>query len=400
MRLIMVLTILKLATSLRFLPISSKYTSAAQTRKLLRDKAALISMVPAPIEEIPILTENKNFRDDFKGTRIFVQNIPLNADWKQLKDHFKSAGSVVYASISQDPVTKQSKGCGIIQYETTSECKHAIATLNQQLFGHQHLNLRPDLQEKRSTGKTAIQSTHWSEQPPKGRQTATSDSVRPGDRSRTDVAKDRNEKKQNKIDSEVEARTVTDTPVESKRKSSLKAKEASPIMSSAQKEQQRKLLSLLDSSYEEDIEEESDIIEVQEDVAPQKESLRIKKTNVIKNNRIEEEQEVASSFTEQPMNPTQKEFIRIKKSDAIKNARKASGIWTHDRTSAESGMVSDADAAIIQSIVMEREEFRAKKKFEMADAIRMALRRERRVQLNDSLQQWRVLPPPVETQTN
>jgi RNA recognition motif-containing protein len=395
----MVLTILKLATSLRFLPISSKYTSAAQTKKLLRDKAALISMVPAPKEEIPILTENKNFRDDFKGTRIFVQNIPLNADWKQLKDHFKSAGSVVYASISQDPVTRQSKGCGIIQYETTSECKHALATLNQQLFGHQHLNLRPDLQEKRSTGKTAIQSTHWSEQPPKGRQTATSDSVRPGDRSRTDVAKDRNEKKQNKIDPAVEARTVTDTPVESKRKSLLKPREASPIMSSAQKEQQRKLLSLLDSSYEEDIEEESDIIEVEEEVAPQKESVRIKKTDMTKNNR-EEEEEVASSFTEQPMNPTQKEFIRIKKSDAIKNARKASGIWTHDRTTAESDMVSDADAAVIQSVVMEREEFRAKKNFEMADAIRMALRRERRVQLNDSLQQWRVLPLPVEVQTN
>jgi hypothetical protein len=311
------------------------------------------SDIPAPIQTS---AENRNFRDDFQGTRIFVQNIPLDADWKQLKDHFKSAGSVVYASISQDFVTKQSKGCGIIQYESTAECKHALATLNQQLFGKQHLNLRADLQEKRSTGKTAIQSTHWSEQPPKGRQTATSDSVRPGDKSRTDVAKERNEKKQ---------------------------KEASPILSSEQKAEQKKLLSLLDSSYEEEIEEE-DIVEIKE-LAPEKK----------KNARMEEEREVASSSTEQPMNANQKEFIRIKKSDAIKNARKASGIWTHDRTTAESDMVSDEDAAIIQSVVMEREEFRAKKNFEMADDIRMALRRERRVQLNDSLQQWRVLPPPV-----
>jgi RNA recognition motif-containing protein len=326
------------------------------------------SDIPAPIQTP---AENRNFRDDFQGTRIFVQNIPLDADWKQLKDHFKSAGSVVYASISQDFMTKQSKGCGIIQYETTAECKHALATLNQQLFKSNNLNLRADLQEKRSTGKTAIQSTHWSEQPPKGRQTATSDSVRPGDKSRTDVAKERNEKKQSKTD-----------PV-------LNPKEATPILSSEQIAQQKKLLSLLDSSYEEEIEEESDIVEMKKLAAEKK------KTDVVRNARIEEEREVASSFTEQPMNPTQKEFIRIKKSDAVKNARKASGIWTHDRTTAESDMVSDEDAAIIQSIVMEREEFRVKKNFEMADDIRMALRRERRVQLNDSLQQWRVLPPPV-----
>ena len=47
---------------------------------------------------------------------------------------------------------------------------------------------------------------------------------------------------------------------------------------------------------------------------------------------------------------------------------------------------------MIQSIVMEREALRNNKQFEKADEIRFALRRERRVQLNDAGMEWRVLP--------
>jgi hypothetical protein len=46
-----------------------------------------------------------------------------------LKDHFRIAGNVVFASISRNAVDGSSKGCGVVQYETVSEAKHAIATM-------------------------------------------------------------------------------------------------------------------------------------------------------------------------------------------------------------------------------------------------------------------------------
>merc|ERR1712226_128655 len=58
---------------------------------------------------------NKTFREDFRGTRVFVKNIPSQITWQDLKDHFKVAGDVVFASISEDRETGQPKGHGIVQ---------------------------------------------------------------------------------------------------------------------------------------------------------------------------------------------------------------------------------------------------------------------------------------------
>ena len=53
-----------------------------------------------------------NFRNDFRGTRVFVQGIPTHiSDWRLVKDHFKIAGEVVFASISIERNTGKSKGC-------------------------------------------------------------------------------------------------------------------------------------------------------------------------------------------------------------------------------------------------------------------------------------------------
>lgn len=78
----------------------------------------------------------------------------MNIDWKQLKDYFKTAGNVVYASISQDPLTKQSKGCGIIQFETTDEAMNAIKLLNYKKLGDSELFIRPDVQERQYRDKS------------------------------------------------------------------------------------------------------------------------------------------------------------------------------------------------------------------------------------------------------
>lgn len=54
----------------------------------------------------------------------------------------------------------------------------------------------------------------------------------------------------------------------------------------------------------------------------------------------------------------------------------SSGVWTQDTTlSEECPPISTTEIALIQSIITEREALRVSGKFDMADQIRMALRR-------------------------
>ena len=87
----------------------------------------------------------------------------------------------------------------------------------------------------------------------------------------------------------------------------------------------------------------------------------------------------------------QHEFVRIKKNVAAKLAKQESGLWTHDTASIPQN-VSPKEVARVQKLVMDRATLRANKQFEKADELRMSLRRESRVQLDDSKMQWRMLP--------
>ena len=94
--------------------------------------------------------DGNHFRNDFRGTRVFVQGIPPNIlDWRLVKDHFKIAGEVVFASISIERNTGKSKGCGIVQYETTEMAQRAIQIMRNHPMGNgdQPLYVRPDYQE-------------------------------------------------------------------------------------------------------------------------------------------------------------------------------------------------------------------------------------------------------------
>jgi len=97
--------------------------------------------------------ENANFRDDFLGTRVFVQNLPEDADWKELKDHFQDNidGEVVYASVSMDREGR-SKRCGIVQFETSQSAKAAIKNMRNHPLNGSQLYVREDYQETRGGG--------------------------------------------------------------------------------------------------------------------------------------------------------------------------------------------------------------------------------------------------------
>lgn len=93
--------------------------------------------------------EQKNFRENFRGTRVFVQGLPDWVNWQELKDHFKVAGDVVFASVSIDTNTGQSKGCGVVQFESTDMAQNAIKVMRDHPFNDGSvLYVREDHQEE------------------------------------------------------------------------------------------------------------------------------------------------------------------------------------------------------------------------------------------------------------
>ncbi len=91
--------------------------------------------------------DTKTFRQDFRQTRVFVQGIPEGVSWQDLKDHFREAGNVVFASISVDASTGQSKGHGIVQFETTAMAQNAIEIMRDFPLNGNVLFVREDVQQ-------------------------------------------------------------------------------------------------------------------------------------------------------------------------------------------------------------------------------------------------------------
>lgn len=93
---------------------------------------------------------SKSFRQDFRGTRVFVQGVPPGVSWQDLKDHFRVAGEVVFASVSVDMETGQSKGHGIVQFETSEMAERAISIMRDHPLNGSPLFVREDYQENKS----------------------------------------------------------------------------------------------------------------------------------------------------------------------------------------------------------------------------------------------------------
>lgn len=111
---------------------------------------------PAPIGNQPpgrvepATTTTQTFKEDFQGTRVFVQGLPVEATWKDLKDHFKRSLpniEVVFASVSIDKQTGKSKECGIVQFETPTMAQMAIREMRDHPMDGAKLYVRGDVQE-------------------------------------------------------------------------------------------------------------------------------------------------------------------------------------------------------------------------------------------------------------
>ncbi|KAH8092975.1 hypothetical protein JL720_5145 [Aureococcus anophagefferens] len=68
----------------------------------------------------------------FERTRLFVSALDPGTRWQELKDHFRDGGfDVIYASVSTDRYTGESKGCGIVQLATEAEAERAIGAMDR-----------------------------------------------------------------------------------------------------------------------------------------------------------------------------------------------------------------------------------------------------------------------------
>jgi hypothetical protein len=100
--------------------------------------------------QAPPLGEAKSFREDFRKTRVFVQGVPPGISWQDLKDHFRVAGDVVFASVSVDMETGVSKGHGIVQFQDSEMAARSIKIMRDHPLNGSPLYVREDVQENKA----------------------------------------------------------------------------------------------------------------------------------------------------------------------------------------------------------------------------------------------------------
>eukprot|EP00927_Polykrikos_kofoidii_P005171 TRINITY_DN1205_c0_g1_i1.p1 TRINITY_DN1205_c0_g1~~TRINITY_DN1205_c0_g1_i1.p1 ORF type:complete len:532 (-),score=101.51 TRINITY_DN1205_c0_g1_i1:96-1691(-) len=87
--------------------------------------------------------------------RVFVGNLPFDADWKYLKDLFRDAGiDVLHADVVMDSKTQMSKGWAIVEVATEFDVELAVEALNQTEVDGRSLNVREDREPRKGEGKS------------------------------------------------------------------------------------------------------------------------------------------------------------------------------------------------------------------------------------------------------
>jgi RNA recognition motif-containing protein len=86
--------------------------------------------------------------EDGECCRIFIGSLDFKTTWQGLKDHFKAAGEVEYASVLMTP-GGQSKGCGMVDYKTPAEAAWAVELLNGSPLDGRNIVVKLDVDGKR-----------------------------------------------------------------------------------------------------------------------------------------------------------------------------------------------------------------------------------------------------------
>ncbi|KAK2077604.1 hypothetical protein QBZ16_004449 [Prototheca wickerhamii] len=81
------------------------------------------------------------------GRRVYVSNLAWRTSWQDLKDHFRTAGEVVYSNVIKD-ADGRSKGWGIVEFSQPEEAVEAISTLNGSELGGRNIMVREDREDR------------------------------------------------------------------------------------------------------------------------------------------------------------------------------------------------------------------------------------------------------------
>eukprot|EP00811_Abedinium_folium_P006872 NODE_1633_length_2415_cov_6.243007.p1 GENE.NODE_1633_length_2415_cov_6.243007~~NODE_1633_length_2415_cov_6.243007.p1 ORF type:complete len:463 (+),score=107.68 NODE_1633_length_2415_cov_6.243007:53-1390(+) len=111
--------------------------------------SAASSGFAAPVHQLPIslpgCDEEGVLLPPEYISRVFVGNLSFQTTWQILKDHFKSAGNVDFASVLENP-NKTSKGCGMVNYTTHAEALQAVSLLNESILDGRHITVKLDVE--------------------------------------------------------------------------------------------------------------------------------------------------------------------------------------------------------------------------------------------------------------
>lgn len=80
-------------------------------------------------------------------SRVFVGNLSFGTTWQALKDHFKPAGNVEFASVLENP-NKTSKGCGMVNFTSNEEARKAVALFHESNLDGRQITVKLDVDGK------------------------------------------------------------------------------------------------------------------------------------------------------------------------------------------------------------------------------------------------------------
>jgi RNA recognition motif-containing protein len=83
-----------------------------------------------------------------RGRRLFVGNLSYQTRTPEFEAHFAKLGKVTFAQVKLDGMTQQSRGFGVVEFETVAEAQHAMDTLNQVELDGRLLFLREDRSDR------------------------------------------------------------------------------------------------------------------------------------------------------------------------------------------------------------------------------------------------------------
>lgn len=89
--------------------------------------------------------------DERQSRRVYVGNLSWEADWRDLKDHMRSAGDVLYADVIMGP-DGRSKGCGIVEFATAEEARGATENMTDTELKGRNIFVREDREGGRDGG--------------------------------------------------------------------------------------------------------------------------------------------------------------------------------------------------------------------------------------------------------